>query len=124
MRHLPRDPYLAVVPAPAPPGSGERRAWVRYRCDRATIGRAFISNSFRSVPARVLDVSAAGVGLLLPESLPIGTRVNIEIDAAGVAPFELLAEIVNMTAQPGGDWRCGCELVWPLTDEELQLLLK
>ena len=102
----------------------ERRARVRYRCEKPTAGRVFIANTFRSMSARVLDISAGGIGLLLPDAVPLGTRLNVELEGHGATPFEILAEVVNVTPQADGAWRCGCNLVWKISEEEVQLLLK
>ena len=102
----------------------ERRAHVRYRCEKPTVGRVFMANAFRSMSARILDISAGGIGLLLPDAVPPGTRFNVELEGHGALPFEMLAEVVNVTPQPDGSWRCGCDLVWKISEEELQLLLK
>ncbi len=102
----------------------ERRARVRFRCERPTVGRVFIANTFRSMRARVLDVSVNGVGLLLPEAVPLGTRLNVDFEGHAAMPLEILAEVVHVAQQPDGGWRCGCTLVWQISEQELQLLLK
>jgi len=96
---------------------------VRYRCERHCRTRTFITNSFRTLTARIIDISQDGVGLLLSEPLALGTRVSIELDDGGnTAVLEILADVLNVTAHPGGSWRCGCMLVWKLSEEELQLV--
>jgi len=122
MRHSSPDP--ASSPAHADGVPAERRARVRYRCEKPTVGRVFIANAFRSMPAHILDISASGIGLLLPDAVPVGTRLNVELDGHGATSFEMLAEVVNVTPQAEGGWRCGCDLVWKITEEEVQLLLK
>jgi hypothetical protein len=102
----------------------DRRASVRYRCDKQAVGRAFLATSYRSVAARIVDLSAGGVGLVLNQSLDVGTRLHIELDSDAALPIEIVAEIKNATPLPDGTWRCGCELVWKLSDDEVRLLLK
>ncbi len=115
----PPDPALSPpAAAPAP----ERRARVRYRVDQAITTRAFIANSYRSMPARVVDVSGGGIGLILAQPLEPGVRLNVEPEATHL-PFEILADVVHVTALPDGTWRCGCALVWPLSEDEVRLLL-
>jgi PilZ domain len=123
MRQFPTNSSATTAPT-TPPAMDERRARVRFRCARPTRGRAFIAASFQSMPARVLDLSVAGVGLLVAEPLPLGTRLNVEVEGAAATPFELLAEVTNVTAHAAGGWRCGCDLVWKISDDELRLLLK
>jgi hypothetical protein len=124
MRHIPSDPTSSATPCPAPPPAIERRARVRFRSDRPNAGRAFIANSFRSMQARVLDVSLIGVGLLVPEPLELGTRLDVEFEGHATGPFAMFVEVINVTPQPEGGWRCGCDLIWKISEEELRLMLK
>jgi hypothetical protein len=106
------------------PDARERRASIRYRLEQAATGRAFISNSFRSLASRVIDLSREGIGLLVHQALEVGTRVEIALEGPGSVPVELVAEVVNCREEPDGHWRCGCVLVWKLTDEELALICR
>jgi len=114
-----------TTPAPseqAPPALDERRAFVRYRCERPPVGRALISNTFKSINAQIVDLSVGGIGLVLDQPLEAGTRLTVELDEA--TPFEIVAEVKNAVLQADGKWRCGCELVWKLSEDELRFLLK
>jgi PilZ domain len=117
-----------AAPPSAPPDRtdrAERRALVRFRCERACTTGRFITNTYRTLPAQLVDISPQGLGLLLDQPLPMGTRLNIEFeDDTTALPIELLAEIVNVTAQADGSWRCGCTLVWRISEAEMWLLLK
>ncbi len=125
MGQLSQDEVTAAASPNAGPASVERRARVRYRCEQPRAGRAFITNTFRMLPARLVDLSQAGMALLLPEPVPVATRLLVELEGGAQEPaMEMLAEIVNVTAQADGSWRCGCALVWHITEAELQLLLK
>jgi hypothetical protein len=102
----------------------ERRAQVRFRYVRHCTTRTFITNSYRTLPAQVVDLSTAGMGLLIAEPLPVGTRVTVELEDAAATPLELLVDVINVTAQADGSWRCGCALVWRISEDEMWLLLK
>jgi hypothetical protein len=120
---LPRNP---TMPAPTEGTAAllaERRAQVRYRCERPAVGRVFIASSYRSLPARIFDLSAKGIGLLTEQRFEPGTRLNVELEGSSAA-FEIVADVVHATAQPDGGWLCGCALVWQLSDDELRLLLR
>lgn len=108
----------------APPPPADRRASVRFRCERLPVSRAFISNSFTTLNARIVDMSTSGVGLLLDQPLEAGTRLNIELSGTLASLFELVAEVKNVAALPDGTWRCGCALLWTLTEDEVRLLLQ
>src|SRR4051794_20340057 len=96
---------------PCPPAQANRRAVVRYRCDPSAPGRLFISDSYRCLPARVVDLCPDGIGLLLAERVEPGTHVSIELDEGdrGQA-VELHAEVAHATPLPEGAWRCGFRL--------------
>jgi hypothetical protein len=97
---------------------------VRFRCARQAVGRAFISNSFTTLNARIVDVSTSGIGLLLDQPLEAGTRLNVELDGTLASLFEIVADVKHVTALADGRWRCGCELLWRLTEDEVRLLLQ
>ena len=103
--------------------STERRVSVRYRCERPATSRAFISNSYRTLKAHIVDLSCEGIGLVLPEALEVGTRLTLELEGTGLIEVELLAEVVYNRQQADGTWRCGCTLVWKLSPDDLRLLL-
>src|SRR5262245_42406045 len=63
------------------PAEAQRRANIRYRCSPATLGRLFVANSYKSVPAWVLNLSTTGIGLQLDRPLEVGTVVLLEIDS-------------------------------------------
>jgi hypothetical protein len=100
-----------------------RRATVRYRCSPANPGRAFLANSSKCVEAMVVDLSLTGIGLILAESVEPGTLLGIEMGAGGkISYVDLVAHVMQTTQLPDGTWRCGCEWVHELTEEELQIL--
>jgi hypothetical protein len=100
-----------------------RRARVRYRCSPPNPGRAFLANSSKSVDAAVVDLSVGGVGLILDNYVEPGTLVRIELGDGGKdICVDLVAEISHATHLEDGRWRCGCEWIRPLTEEELLVL--
>src|SRR5262245_13600751 len=71
--------------------------------------------------APIRDVSAHGIGLLLPEELKPGTIVNIHVDPGdGMADPGLLARVVHTTSQPEGDWLVGCAFILELDNATLR----
>ena len=100
-----------------------RRAVVRFRCDPASPDRHFISDSYRCLPTRVVDLSATGIGLHLAEWVEPGTHVSIELDEGERGQtVELQAEVIHATPHAGGGWRCGFRLHKALTDDEVEVL--
>jgi hypothetical protein len=100
-----------------------RRARLRYRCSPPDTGRAFFANSSKSVDGAVIDLSLGGVGLILDSYVEPGTLVRIEMGDGGKETCaDLVAHVSHATRLEDDSWRCGCEWVHPLTEEELQAL--
>jgi hypothetical protein len=100
-----------------------RRATVRFRRSVPQAGRAFIANSSTAVPAQVMDISQGGIGLILDDYVAPETLVRVEMGDDGKHVLvEMLANVANVTELEGGRWRCGCEWLRKLTDEELTVL--
>src|SRR5438270_10692250 len=78
----PRDTEGGVLMSEAEataPGPVERRAWVRYVSD---LTAACLTGDLRNDvgwPARVRDVSAGGIGLLLRHRFRPGTHLSLEL---------------------------------------------
>jgi c-di-GMP-binding flagellar brake protein YcgR len=101
----------------------DRRATVRYRCAPPNQCRAFFANSSKSIQAAVVDLSLGGIGLVLETYVEPGTLVGIEMSNGGAETIaDLVANVTYATSLDDGRWRCGCEWLRPLTEEELQVL--
>ena len=121
---------MSHKPFSVPQGLGKeyfgpnRRASIRYRCARPIPRRMTIAESFTSVDAWVVDISAKGLGLLLDRPLENGTLLFVELEATPRAsPVELLANVTRATPIGEAEWLIGCEFVNGLSEEELQAIL-
>jgi hypothetical protein len=98
-----------------------RRAWIRHGNSAGIPARAGSGRSWRHrQPALLLNLSRGGIGLLLAESLPKGTVLQVAID--GWAGQPLWAFVRHVTEHANG-WLHGCELSTPLQARELHVLL-
>lgn len=101
----------------------ERRASVRYPCPASPPALVRTENEV-CLPARVVNVSQTGIGLLLAEPVPGGTILGLELHArAQELPYFLLARVVHLQEQPDGQWLLGCQLTGRLPAGELAALL-
>lgn len=113
----------AETPRAAPPGIN-RRAAIRWRPPPAMPGRVYVSESFKSLFGWVLDLSAVGIGLLLPHRLDADTLVRIELEPRTHAgTVELPARVAHALPQRNGDWIVGCAFETPLPADQLEALL-
>ncbi|MCI0455620.1 MAG: PilZ domain-containing protein [Gemmataceae bacterium] len=98
----------------------DRRLRVRFAFNRLTFCSLVTPAGHPSWwPAMVHDISATGIGLILPQRLEPGTLLSVDLD--GVCRL-LLGRVVHAAPQAGGHWRIGCAFLGQLTLEELQAL--
>jgi hypothetical protein len=69
--------------------------------------------------APVQDVSAAGIGLLLPEQFKPGTLLAIDLPGSEASAVTVLACVVRAAPQAGGMWDVGCQFTLELDDQDL-----
>jgi hypothetical protein len=87
------------------------------------LGRAFFANSSKSVDALVVDLSLGGIGLIMETYIEPGTLLRIELgNGDKVTYVELLANVIQTKQLDFSKWRCGCEWLHQMTEEELLIL--
>ena len=107
--------------APDNDPSEERRAFVRYPADVEVLCRPLGASRADSWHARLQNISTGGVGLALERRFEVGTM--LALDLAAPAPGRsrtLMARVMHVGAQAGGEWRLGVALLRELTSEELR----
>ena len=103
----------------------ERRAWVRYACDLATSCQPITAQRDAGWAARVQNVSRGGLCLVGTRRFEAGTLLHIEFEQAQEpAPASVLTRVVHVRRTDSVLWMMGCAFPKPLTEEELQALLK
>jgi hypothetical protein len=76
-------------------------------------------------PARVLNISPGGIGLLLPCQFALGTLLHFELPAdSNQISRILLVRVARVMEQSPGMWFLGCEFAHRLDEEELRTLLR
>jgi hypothetical protein len=116
MQHENANPSLPPAASPA-----DRRAWPRFPAQPETWGEVFDPETFIFQTALVLDLSAGGFGLLMPEPVPRETALWVEVQQRG--RFRNLPAHVRHVRKSGGAWLHGCALDVPLTPAEMRELL-
>jgi hypothetical protein len=110
---------------PAPARRTERRGGVRYPCELEAfcqpesedrLGVAWL--------ARVRNISATGIALMLAHWFEPGTELSIELQPPFQAePVFLSATVVHAKPMVYGGWILGCRFIHTLPDQELKALL-
>jgi hypothetical protein len=117
----------ATAQEPLPSYRCDRRAWVRYSCDHTVTCQPSTQPSGVYWPARVQNISAGGLALLLHHRVEEGMLLAVTIQPATGCSRTLhvrIARLSVMTAHPGLRWLAGCVFVEPLDDDLLNALLE
>jgi hypothetical protein len=100
----------------------ERRAMVRYLCERVVICSPLTAGE--RLWAQVRDISTNGIGLFLCAPLELGTELIIEMKSIDPSQSRILiARVVHATMQEEGRWIIGCKLLTKPTEEQVLALL-
>jgi hypothetical protein len=105
----------------------EFRVWERFSCGLETSCQPLATRGDNDIcwSARIKDISAGGMGLVLTRRFERGTGLAIEIPATATRPADtLLAKVMHVTRLPDGQWLLGCAFVSILGDDEVQNLLR
>lgn len=106
------------------PPAGDGRRWVRFPCNVETVCYTWVTAPGEQCAARILNISAGGIGLLLPCQFEGGTLLLFKVPGSPAqAPQSMLVRVVRCIEQDNGDWFLGCEFVEKLSDDEVRALL-
>ena len=106
------------------PGAGDRRGQPRQPSACGWPVRLLARPSFRSYRALLRDVSFRGIGLLVEESLEVGSVLAVQLRSKHTQVSGILtATVRHATPLPDGTCVVGCSLNRPLSDEEIQALM-
>jgi hypothetical protein len=106
------------------PRAPDCRRWVRFPCDVETACYTRETAPGERRPARAVNISAGGVGLLLPCEFTAGTLLYLEFPGPGTDPVGKVLIRVTRAAEDGhGNWFLGCEFARQLSAAELDGLV-
>ena len=124
---MPTLAATAPSSSPKPPQGVELRVRERFSCGLETSCQPLAARGDNDMcwSARIKDISAGGMGLVLTRRFERGTCLAIEIPATVASPADtLLAKVMHVTRLPGGQWLLGCAFVSILGDDEVKNLLR
>jgi hypothetical protein len=102
----------------------DRRTHERQACRLWVYCRPHPDRSWVRWPGRMVDISRGGVGLRLAGWFEEGTLVRAYVEPRpGDAPFSLLLRVLNVNPLPSGEWQLGCQIIPPLSAEDLTRFL-
>jgi hypothetical protein len=107
------------------PPAGDGRRWLRFPCNVETVCYTCDTVPGERRPARILNISPGGIGLLLPCQFPAGILLHFELPAGSDQPArDLLVRVLRVIEHSPGMWFLGCEFASQLGEEELRSLLR
>jgi len=103
----------------------DQRRWERVT---PTAGRAILRQLAEKQTgpaiARVLNMSAGGVGLVFPSRIEAGTLLDLELIGKADQPgLAILASVVFVSPRSDANWLLGCNFIRELTAAELNALI-
>jgi hypothetical protein len=105
-------------------GADDQRVWMRFECAVRAQIRSFSDPVDASHAVQVLDISASGIGLLVPAPLEAGSLLTVDLlDQAGRKVCSILACIVHTKQRSDGSHAIGCNFIRELSEEELASLV-
>lgn len=103
---------------------GDERAWVRHPARGAVEFRVLPGDNGPPRTGQLVNLSAAGVGLILTEALEPGSALTVTLKREDQQPDRsLLACVVYQTRRADGKWAVGCNFLHELSEKELDELL-
>ncbi|WP_020469249.1 PilZ domain-containing protein [Zavarzinella formosa] len=119
------DDELAIFGGKKVQGAhGDQRAWIRHPVRAMAEYRVLPGEDDILLTAEVVNLSPAGVGLLLDRHLDPGSVLSVSLHRAKDKPdLSMLASIVYLTDCSDGRWAAGCNFIRELTHEELKSIV-
>jgi PilZ domain len=117
---------LNTAGAPSQPASAgiERRAWVRYPCERETTCQPVSTSGGPQWTGLAKDLSAGGIGLVLSRRFELRTLLTVQIQGPDGQPSRpFWARVVHVHQRADGSWLMGCAFTSELSEDELNQLL-
>ena len=103
----------------------DQRTWVRFPCKINASYHRLKEEKTTLKPAKVLDISASGIGLVVTEAMDVGTLLSLHITSLnGGASLPILISVVRVTSHQEQEWLLGCNFLRELSDRELIPFLK
>src|SRR5262245_9993918 len=101
----------------------ERRKFVRYVLDTPAPTRFLAQPGFQMGKGLLKDVALSGFCLIVDQSLPVDARLVVRLPGhRRGSTLSRSARVLRVEPDGEGSWLVGCQLSWPLSDEEMSAL--
>ena len=104
------------------PAAEDQRNWERFPCNVKALCQLVMAGDPPRWEAKVLNISASCIGLLVGMATATGTLLSLELlGSGGGQPYKVLACVVHATPRDD-QWALGCNFIRELTEQELRAL--
>ena len=102
----------------------DQRLWKRFPCNVTAAFQLVAADDQTVCPAKVIDISASGVGLLVERMVETGSLLSVELhNSASTTARTMLACVVHVNRQAEDGWALGCNFIRSLGEEDLKALV-
>lgn len=109
---------------PAEPSGAERRESIRYGINLETSGRLIAALDDGKCQARVRNISAGGISLVLSHGAEPDTVLSVQLlNRPTMFLCKVQVRVTYAVEHPTGDWILGGAFIEKLSEEELRALL-
>jgi PilZ domain len=123
-RELSAADLKALRVKPVVGDADDQRQWQRFEADVSATFQLVATAEQTPRPAKVVNLSVAGIGLMVDRAVENGALLSVELhNASGTVERTMLACVVHVNRQPKGQWALGCNFIRSLGEKDLQALL-
>jgi hypothetical protein len=120
---MPDSASLANVQSDAHHLRTERRRFVRYSLRPRPRTRWLVQPELRLHDGLLKDISVHGLCLILDHALPLGQQLVVQLRGQQRGgSLCRVAKVQRVEPDGAGQWLVGCELITPLTNEQMRSL--
>jgi hypothetical protein len=102
----------------------DKREWVRFACELEATYRIVRVTERKPAPAKVIDISPRGVGLVIDRAMEPGTVLSVDLQSkSGQSTLRMFACVVRVKQPKPGEWSLGCNFIREISDKEFKALL-
>jgi c-di-GMP-binding flagellar brake protein YcgR len=110
--------------AKAKPGEPDQRGYSRFESNFKVYYTETNAEGAARLEARVANISASGIALVVDREVPNGTMLGLDLyTAGGDLVTSILACVVHINVLPESDRVLGCNFIRELSEKELNTLL-
>lgn len=104
--------------------TADQRNRPRYKCETEANYQLVTTTDEKQHPAKVLNISSTGIGLMVDQMVPTGTLLSVEMHANDPETARtILSCVVHLSPQQENQWALGCNFITELSEKDLSVFV-